>query len=120
LIPKHDAVAVGNTRDRVPVRVTEGITHGLIANLFRSSLPDIAEFIAELKVISVAKAVQPGRVCFFFEAEEPARDFAVDFAAFVNTFEDHTSLFGLTRVVGMRCFPYSLSRTAPISARFCL
>lgn len=105
LIPKHDPVPVGNARDRVAIWVAEGIAHGFIANLLRSSLPDIAEFIAELEVISMAKSIKPRGVGFLFEAEEPARDFAVDFPAFVDTLEDHTLLFGLRVSFGMQRSP---------------
>ena len=105
MISQHDPVPVCNARDGVAIRVAEGIAHAFIANLLRSSLPDIAKFIAELEVISMAKSIKPRGVGFLFEAEEPARDFAVDFPTFVDTFEDHALLFGLRVSFGMQRSP---------------
>jgi hypothetical protein len=88
-IAKHDAEAVGNSRDGASVCVAERVPDGFFAYLFRGAAPDVAEFIAQAQLIAMAKPIKTCTGTLFFETEEAAGHFAVNATAFEDTTMDH-------------------------------
>ncbi len=88
-VAQHDSETVGYAGNSAAVSVSKGVAHGLLGYFFRSTTPDIAEFITQAKMIAVTEAIEARAGGFFFKIEEATGHFAVYAAALENTTMNH-------------------------------
>jgi hypothetical protein len=88
-IAENDAGAVGNSGNGVAIGIAEGVANGVVRVLFGRAAPDISKFIAQPQMIAVAESVQASGGGFFLEAEESARDLAMNPLLLEDALIDH-------------------------------
>ena len=88
-IPQNNAEAVGNARDSAAVGIAESVADLIVGDFLRGAMPDIAEFIAQTKMIAVTESVKAGGIGFFFKIEEPSRHLSMNPLTLKDAFVDH-------------------------------
>src|SRR6202040_3421480 len=88
-IAKNNAEAVGNTRDRTPVGIAESVANLIVGDFFRRAMPNVAELVAQTKMIAMPESIEARRGALFFKIEEASRHLGVNPFALKDALVDH-------------------------------
>jgi len=94
-VAKHDAPAIGNSGNGVPVGVAKRVAHRFLAHLLRSAPPDVSILIAKTEMLPIPESIQARGRRFVFEVEETTGHLTVNPSALEDAFEDHQTTIRL-------------------------